>query len=147
MHAVCAVMYEGSCQKRQGLDLYIRYVAKTQRICPKKIKSLTQSAWSMEIYLCGKCAEELARQVGQVLNHQLQGPKIWANITKKFPYKLKSGLWIRIRVVDPNPDWIRIQWLCGSGSVLGIRIRIQGQENEEISVDPDWAKMLDPDPY
>jgi hypothetical protein len=36
------------------------------------------------------------------------------------------------RVVDP--DWIRIQWLCGSGSVLGIRIRIQGQENE-ISVE------------
>jgi hypothetical protein len=33
------------------------------------------------------------------------------------------------RVVDPDPDWIRIQWLCGSGSVLGIRIRIQGQEN------------------
>jgi hypothetical protein len=34
-------------------------------------------------------------------------------------------LWIRIR----------IQWLCesGSGSVLGIRI--QGQENEEISVE------------
>jgi hypothetical protein len=25
--------------------------------------------------------------------------------------------------------WIRIQWLCGSGSVLGIRIRIQRQEN------------------
>jgi hypothetical protein len=30
------------------------------------------------------------------------------------------------RVVDPDPDWIRIQRLCGSGSVLGIRI--QGQE-------------------
>jgi hypothetical protein len=28
----------------------------------------------------------------------------------------------QIRVVDPDPDWIRIQWLCGSGSVLGIRI-------------------------
>jgi hypothetical protein len=26
------------------------------------------------------------------------------------------------RVVDPDPDWIRIQRLCGSGSVLGIRI-------------------------
>jgi hypothetical protein len=26
------------------------------------------------------------------------------------------------RVVDPDPDWIRIQGLCGSGSVLGIRI-------------------------
>jgi hypothetical protein len=37
------------------------------------------------------------------------------------------------RVVDPDPeDWIRIQRLCGSGSVLGIRI--QGQENKEISV-------------
>jgi hypothetical protein len=33
------------------------------------------------------------------------------------------------RVVDPHPDWIRIQRLCGSGSVLGIRIRIQGEEN------------------
>jgi hypothetical protein len=36
------------------------------------------------------------------------------------------------RVVDPDPDWIRIQRLCVSGSVLGIQI--QGQENEEISV-------------
>jgi hypothetical protein len=26
----------------------------------------------------------------------------------------------KIRVVDPDPDWIRIQGLCGSG--LGIRI-------------------------
>jgi hypothetical protein len=26
------------------------------------------------------------------------------------------------RVVDPDPDWIRIQRLCGSGSVFGIRI-------------------------
>jgi hypothetical protein len=26
------------------------------------------------------------------------------------------------RVVDPDPDWIRIQRLCGSGSVLGIQI-------------------------
>jgi hypothetical protein len=26
------------------------------------------------------------------------------------------------RVVDPDPDWIRIQRLCGSRSVLGIRI-------------------------
>jgi hypothetical protein len=41
-------------------------------------------------------------------------------------------LWIRIRIgsgfrdfVDPDPDWIRIQRLCGS--VLGIRI--QGQEH------------------
>jgi hypothetical protein len=39
------------------------------------------------------------------------------------------------RVVDPDPDWIRIQRLCGSGSVLGTRIRIQGQEKEEISVE------------
>jgi hypothetical protein len=31
------------------------------------------------------------------------------------------------RVVDPDQDWIRIQRLCGYGSVLGIRI--QGQEN------------------
>jgi hypothetical protein len=31
------------------------------------------------------------------------------------------------RVVDPDLDWIRIQRLCGSGSVLGIRIRIQGE--------------------
>jgi hypothetical protein len=40
-------------------------------------------------------------------------------------YNHIAGLWIRIR----------IQWLCGSGSVLGIRIRIQGQENEDISVE------------
>jgi hypothetical protein len=33
----------------------------------------------------------------------------------------------KTRVVDPDPDWIRIQRLCGSGSVLGFRI--QGQEN------------------
>jgi hypothetical protein len=46
-----------------------------------------------------------------------------------------SILIILLRVVDPDPDWIRIQRLCGSGSVLGIRIRIQGQENEEISVE------------
>jgi hypothetical protein len=26
------------------------------------------------------------------------------------------------RVVDPDPVWIRIQRLCGSGSVWGIRI-------------------------
>jgi hypothetical protein len=37
------------------------------------------------------------------------------------------------RVVDPDPDWIQIQRLCGSGSVLGIRI--QGLENKEISVE------------
>jgi hypothetical protein len=29
-------------------------------------------------------------------------------------------VWLTSRVVDP--DWIRIQRLCGSGSVLGIRI-------------------------
>jgi hypothetical protein len=29
---------------------------------------------------------------------------------------------MKSRVVDPDPDWIRIQRLCGSGSVLGIRI-------------------------
>jgi hypothetical protein len=34
-----------------------------------------------------------------------------------------------LRVVNPDPDWIRIQRLSGSGSILGIRIRIQGQEN------------------
>jgi hypothetical protein len=26
------------------------------------------------------------------------------------------------RVADPYPDWIRIQRLCGSGSIFGIRI-------------------------
>jgi hypothetical protein len=36
---------------------------------------------------------------------------------------LKTEIYVVInRVVDPDPDWIRIQWLCGSGSVLGIRI-------------------------
>jgi hypothetical protein len=43
-------------------------------------------------------------------------------LTKGWP-EYRSGL------------WIRIQRLCGSRSVLGIRIRIQGQENEEISVE------------
>jgi hypothetical protein len=28
--------------------------------------------------------------------------------------------------LDPDPDWIRIQRLCGSGPVLEIRIWIQG---------------------
>jgi hypothetical protein len=46
----------------------------------------------------------------------------------------KSNI-IMSRVIDPNPhpdpDWIRIKLLCGSGSALGTRIRIQGQENEE----------------
>jgi hypothetical protein len=37
-------------------------------------------------------------------------------------------LWIRIRIENPDPFW-------ESGSVLGIRIRIQGKENEEISVE------------
>jgi hypothetical protein len=27
------------------------------------------------------------------------------------------------RVVDPDPDWIWIQRVCGSGSVLGIRMQ------------------------
>jgi hypothetical protein len=40
---------------------------------------------------------------------------------------LKPGLWIRIRIGSGFRD------LCGSGSVLGIRI--QGQENKEISVE------------
>jgi hypothetical protein len=38
------------------------------------------------------------------------------------PFPQKTNM--KSRVVDP--DWIRIQGLCGSGSVLGIRIRIQG---------------------
>jgi hypothetical protein len=29
---------------------------------------------------------------------------------------------LKTRVVDPDPDWIRIQRLCGSGSLLRIRI-------------------------
>jgi hypothetical protein len=39
------------------------------------------------------------------------------------------------RVVDPDPDWILIQRLCGSGSRSVLGIRIQGQENEEFSVE------------
>ena len=35
-------------------------------------------------------------------------------------------------VVDPNPNWIRIQDLCGSGSVFGIRIRIQTGKNRKL---------------
>jgi hypothetical protein len=53
-------------------------------------------------------------------------------MAKQFYNRFKI-IFIFGRVVDP--DWIRIQGLCGSGSVLGIRILIQGQENEEISVE------------
>jgi hypothetical protein len=35
---------------------------------------------------------------------------------------IQEGGMMTIRVVDPYPDWIRIQCLCGCGSVLGIRI-------------------------
>jgi hypothetical protein len=49
-------------------------------------------------------------------------------------YFFISYRYLLFRVVHPDPDRIRIQRLCGSGSVLGIRIRIQGQEKEEISV-------------
>ena len=31
--------------------------------------------------------------------------------------------------VDPDPNWIRIQLLCGSGSVFRIRIRIHTGQN------------------
>jgi hypothetical protein len=27
------------------------------------------------------------------------------------------------RIVDPDPYWIRINWVTGSGSVIGIRIQ------------------------
>jgi hypothetical protein len=37
-----------------------------------------------------------------------------------------------------DPDWIRIQWLFGSGSVLGIRIRIQGKKTKKFQ----WKKAL-----
>ena len=33
-------------------------------------------------------------------------------------------VWVGISVVDPDPYWIRIQELPGSGSVFGIRIQI-----------------------
>jgi hypothetical protein len=64
----------------------------------------------------------------------LLGGLLWGSSTTAshqictFLLALRSILrWIFFRVVDPDPDWIRIQRLCGSGSVLGIRI--QGQEN------------------
>jgi hypothetical protein len=42
----------------------------------------------------------------------------------------------RIVDPDPDPDWVRIQRLCGSGSVLGIRI--QGQEIKKYQ----WKNAL-----
>jgi hypothetical protein len=36
--------------------------------------------------------------------------------------RILRGLLQKSRVVDPDPDWIRIQRLFGSGSVFGIRI-------------------------
>ena len=57
--------------------------------------------------------------------------QIW--IGEKKPRSVCIRIWIWIRntshmssVVDPDPDlyWIRIQELPGSGSVFGIRIRI-----------------------
>jgi hypothetical protein len=38
--------------------------------------------------------------------------------------------------VDPDPDWIRIQLLCGSGSGLGIRI--QGKKIKKFQ----WKNAL-----
>ena len=35
--------------------------------------------------------------------------------------------WLGSRVVNPDPNWILVQQLCGSGSVFQIQIRIQIQ--------------------
>jgi hypothetical protein len=43
------------------------------------------------------------------------------------------------RVVDPDPWWIRTQWLCGSGFTDNVVL--------DPYPDPDWPKLLDPDPY
>jgi hypothetical protein len=48
--------------------------------------------------------------------------KIGMGSTNSLPYRYWTKALVQIRVVDPDPDWIRIQWLCGSGSILGIRI-------------------------
>ena len=39
-----------------------------------------------------------------------------------------QNLIVTTRVVDPDPNWIRIQQLCGSGSAFLIRIRINTGE-------------------
>jgi hypothetical protein len=44
------------------------------------------------------------------------------NQTLHPPWTQTTTVSPKTRVVDPDPDWIRIQWLCGSGSVLGIWI-------------------------
>jgi hypothetical protein len=43
-------------------------------------------------------------------------------IHRLWPHKTAHD---KTRVLDPDPDWIRIQWLCGSGSGFGIRIHGQ----------------------
>ena len=41
---------------------------------------------------------------------------------------IMQNLIVTTRVVDPDPNWIRIQQLCGSGSAFLIRIRINTGE-------------------
>jgi hypothetical protein len=49
--------------------------------------------------------------------------KVWIRIRKEILRIHKTvRLYSRVVDPDPDPDWIRIQRLCESGSVLGIRI-------------------------
>jgi hypothetical protein len=66
----------------------------------------------------------------------------------KIKLRVKKNLkiyWYQGCGSDQDPDWIRIQWLCGSGSGS------MGKKNEEKMhfflnfVDPDCGIMLDPD--
>ena len=64
-------------------------------------------------YLCENEKKKLAKPFLPILNSS---------------FMRSSGKnWVSASVVDPDPDWIRTQELpgSGSGSVLGIRIRIQ----------------------
>jgi hypothetical protein len=90
---------------------------------------------SREERVCSPFIHVKIRNLG-IISQNLLMLMFWAihsiqNVVPVTASGLSPGTLHKTRVVDPDPDWIRIQRLCGSGSVLGIRI--QGQENEEIS--------------
>jgi adenylyl- and sulfurtransferase ThiI len=76
-----------------------------------------------EISVAGKCALFYKKKVQQCCAFY----KKEEEENNEFKFTVKRWGTLSSRVVDPDPDWIRIQRLCGSGSGLGIRI--QGQEN------------------
>jgi hypothetical protein len=62
--------------------------------------------------------------ISNFLFMQYSAPSLYSHIVIKIQNVLFFSEW-----PEKSGLWIRIQRLCGSGSVLGIRIRLQGQEN------------------